>query len=349
MIVGICGFCWSGSGAVLDFLMEFSDNQVVSSEFDIAYHPDGLCDLDFNLNENCAKFLSSGVAIPRFRNVSKLLLSSITKGKEKSITEDFIKKITQSKWIGAEEGQVLLHNQWLYNKIGMRIRYKIINRLPMWFCLKHKIYPLNEMYFSVRPQNFYKYAQEYTNNIFESMGLDLKRPIIVNQLFPGNMPSRSMRYFFDSKAIVVDRDPRDVYISLKAVFPGHSYSVPLDNVENFVAYFKNMHSTIKDEIVKPNILYLKFEDFVFKHESVAEKIRSFLNLGIHSDSQKYFVPEQSSANTRVYKKFPEYKDDIKYIEEHLSEYLYDFSNIPESDNSKEMFDDNPRSLGYKFI
>lgn len=348
MVVGVCGFCWSGSGAVLDYLMEFDRNQVITREFSIAYHPDGLSDLDFNLNQNCARFLSSGVSIPRFKKVSNLLLSDITNGQSKKITDEYIESILQARWIGSEEGQVLLHNAWFYRKVGMRIRYKIINRLPMDFCIRHKIYPLNDMFFSIRPENFYVHTQTYTDLVFKSIGLDLDRPIIVNQLFPANSPSRCMRYFHDSKAILVDRDPRDIYISLKAVFPGNSYSVPLDNAKNYVAYYKNMHKTVNEELSNPNVLYIKFEDFVFRHEIVANVLKEFLALSEHSTPKKYFIPDQSAANTCVYEKYPEYEDDIKYIEDNLTNYLYDFSGVSRPTVAGQMFDDNPMSVNYKF-
>ena len=59
MIIGCTGFSWSGSSAVTDLLMEYSENQVYRKEFIFAYHPDSLSDLDFHLNDECSKFLST--------------------------------------------------------------------------------------------------------------------------------------------------------------------------------------------------------------------------------------------------------------------------------------------------
>ncbi len=79
MIIGTCGFSWSGSSAVADYLAEFEENQVYNEdEFVLAFHPDGLRDLDFQLNCHCSKFLSSTVAIPRFRRVAHYLLEDAT-------------------------------------------------------------------------------------------------------------------------------------------------------------------------------------------------------------------------------------------------------------------------------
>ena len=47
MIIGTCGFSWSGSSAVQDFLKEFEEIEVYDRiEFILAFHPDGLEDLD---------------------------------------------------------------------------------------------------------------------------------------------------------------------------------------------------------------------------------------------------------------------------------------------------------------
>lgn len=348
MIISACGFCWSGSGAVLDYLMEFDENQVYKEEFDIAYHPDGLADLDYNLNYNCSKFLSSGVAIPRFKKVANMLLDKRTNGESKKIIKDYLDKLIQVSWVGCEEGQVLIHNQWLYNKIGMRIRYYLIPRLSREFCIKHKIYPLDNMYFSVQPDGFIEKTQDFTDKILTQLGFDMEKNIVLNQAFPGNRPTNSMKYYRNAKAIVVDRDPRDVYIFLKAVFPNNSFSVPLDNVENFIAYFKNMHKTINKEITNNDVLYICFEDLIYEYENTIQKLNAFLDLKNHTYPKKYFKPEKSIANTQVFLRYPEYRQDIKRIECELKEYLYSFESYDYQYTNEDMFDDNPESEKYDF-
>ena len=50
MIIGVCGFCSTGSSAVSDYLKEFKENQVLDMlEFTLAYIPDGLGDLEYIL------------------------------------------------------------------------------------------------------------------------------------------------------------------------------------------------------------------------------------------------------------------------------------------------------------
>lgn len=347
MFIGVSGFSWSGSGAVIDYLMEFRENQVYTPEFLLAYHPDGLHDLDVNLNENCAKFLSSGVAIPRFRRIANSLLMEPTKGKAKQITEDYLDQLIQAKWIGLEQGQELLRNRWFYNKVGMRIRNQIITRLSPEFCWKYKPYPLAEMEYSMYPDNFLEKTQEYMNLIFSTIGLDINQNIVLNQPFPGNNPIPYMKYFANSRAIVVDRDPRDVFVFLKYVFPGHSYSVPLKDVNAYCEYFKHMHKNLNVNLASSDVLYLQFEDLIYQYSNTANKIRSFLGLGESSTPKKYFIPEESEANTQVFLKYGK-SEEVKIIERQLSDYLYDFSKVVKRSKTDKVFDDNPKSSSYSF-
>lgn len=348
MIIGVAGFSWSGSGAVIDYLMEYTENQVYTPEFIIAYHPDGLHDLDINLNENCAKFLSSGVAIPRFRKIANTLLVGKTNGKSARLTQQYLDKLIQARWVGLETGQELVRNQWAYRHIGMRIRYNIIAKLPPEICWKYKPYPLAEMEFSICPDQFEDITKDYMDSLLEAIGLDIKKNIVLNQPFPGNNPVPFMKYFRDSKAIVVDRDPRDVYVFLKYVFPGHSYSVPLENVDTFCSYYDNMHKNLNKTLDYQDVLYVRFEDLIYHYEESTASIKSFLNLREHSFPKRYFVPEESEANTQIYKTYGK-ADEIRIIEEKLRKYLYDYSSVAKKSLNSVTFDGNPKSSGYSFV
>lgn len=348
MIVGVSGFSWSGSGAVIDYLMEFKENQVYTTEFIIAYHPDGLHDLDINLNENCAKFLSSGVALPRFKKIANYLLTNPTKGKAKYLINDYLNEITQAKWIGSEAGQVVIGNMWLYRHFGDRIKSKIIfKKLSQEFCWKYKPYPLREMMFSICPDNFDVITRGFIRKVLKEIGLDTQKNIVLNQPFPGNNPVPYMKYFDNPKAIVVDRDPRDVFVLLKYVFPGRGYSVPLESVDEFCAYYDNMHKNLSITLNHPDVLYIKFEDLVYHYNNTCSLINNFLQLGDNLSPKKYFIPEESAANTQLFIRFGK-QNEIKVIEQKLSKYLYDFSKVQKYLSFNKLFDDNPKSKNYSF-
>lgn len=50
---------------------------------------------------------------PVFRKIANILLKRPTKGKSKKLIEYYLTNITQAKWVGLEQGQGLLHNEWI--------------------------------------------------------------------------------------------------------------------------------------------------------------------------------------------------------------------------------------------
>jgi hypothetical protein len=353
MVVGSAGFSWSGSSAITDLLKEFDDTQVYDQiEFLLAYYPDGLEDLDFHLNVNGSKFLSSSVAIPRFRKVANLLLNNATKGEVKKITDEYLDRLVQVRWKGLAQGQILLHNSWVFKHFAFNFTYKLFRRLPPNLCKKINLYPLNMIELSIEPDQFSEATLEYTDKIIQAMGLDISKTIVLDQPFAGNNPAKSLKYFRNSKAIIVDRDPRELYLLAKVYFPKTSYQIPYERVDDFILYYKNMHKTLAHSMGNSNVLYLRFEDLVYEYDKTVNKVMNFLGLENHARPRTCFVPEKSMVNTRLYIKCKDYADDIKKIEKELSEFIYDFEQYSDKFNNQDiaqqMFDDNPLSIGYKW-
>ena len=178
------------------------------------------------------------------------------------------------------------------------------------------------MYMSIYPNDFYETTKKYIISLMLSSGFDLENICVLNQPFAANNIIAGMRYFNDSKAIVVDRDPRDIYIFVKEIVSDSGSFIPVNSVEDFVKYYRLLR--IKKEI-QENILYLNFEDLIFKYDLIVKKIENFLEIKNHQNKERYFRPEVSAANTMLFIKFPKYNRDIQYIEHELPEYLYPFS------------------------
>ena len=85
------------------------------------------------------------------------------------------------------------------------------------------------------------------------------------------------------------------------------------------------------------MLALQFEDLVYNYDSATEKLRKFLGLPENPNPKSIFDPALSKANTQVWNRFPQYEKDIKYIEENLPEYLFDFSGFDAPDPNSKMF------------
>ena len=338
MIVGCCGFSWSGSSAVEDLLKEFDGTDVRDDfEFVFPYYPDGLEDLDIQLNEKCSKYLSSVVAIPRFRKTAKYLLFKQTKGRIVNITDEYIKKLKQVTWIGAGAASYKLCNNWFYSHFS-ELFYKILRRLFEKISYKIRLYFLKKYEYSIKPDSFYEITKQYTDDVLKSLGVDIDKVVVLDQPFPGNNPNRCMRYFNNSKAIIVDRDPRDLYLLAKHYYPKRSFQVPHATVKDFVSYYYNMHKHLsKDD---NNVLHIMFEDLVYNYEDTVKQICSFLNIDsrAHVRKKSSFIPEYSAANTRLFEK-GNYLEDVAFIEKELSDFLFDFEKYPRIAPKDKMFDE----------
>lgn len=342
MIVGVCGLTGTGATAVTDYLDGFEElSSFDGFEFTIAHSPDGLEDLDYQLNTHCSKYTSSYVAISRFQRCAYNYMIRLNKDKGiqkklTKLTDDFVESITQVSWKGFGVAGIQLYKSrfamlpYLYATNAMK-------RLPIKFDKEWTYFPSHIMRFSIKPDGFHEKCRQYVSDILDIMGVDQTKPVILDQPFAGNKPENSFVYFEDPYAIVVDRDPRDLYVFTKEFYHknGVVYQIPADTVENFIAYYKNLRIDwpLNDE----RIFKINFEDMIYRYEETTSGLKRFLGLkGDHSNSK--FDPSRSIHNTQVFKKYPQYTNDIQRIEEDLAEFLYPFEQFHVEIKDGEMFD-----------
>ena len=68
----------------------------------------------------------------------------------------------------------------------------------------------------------------------------MSKPIVLDQPFEGNNPEQSFPFFYDPYAIIIDRDPRDLYLEYKySTFVDMKF-FPHSNVDEFILYYKNL-------------------------------------------------------------------------------------------------------------
>lgn len=333
--LGICGFGYTGSGAVVDLLSEYSDVFVAGGdkEFILSYVPDGLEDLEYHLMMQSDKYFSSDIAIMRFREYIRKcthernnIYMKLTNGKLVEYCDEYLGNICEISWKGK-----WLIDPWLISPFRKKIKYSIMGRIiPKNSKLYRSVF-YRDMYFSIEPSNFYRETESFLNKI---IGFDAKKDgvIIMNQSFPANAPQRSMKLFGDgTKAIIVDRDPRDIFILAKDY--AKPLWMPLGNIDDYILYFKKLHPKHTED---NNILHIQFEDLIFNYEATRDRIEQFCGLSSekHTDPLKRFDPKVSLKNTRLFEKTDRYQAQIKAIEEQLPEFLYDFSRYSEIDTAK---------------
>lgn len=330
MVVGVCGIGYTGSGAIEDLLREYTDIQGgMDDEFNLLYIPDGILDLEYHLCKCPERFFSSDVAIKRFvEYVTKVshephgYYNRWTQRKFYDISMEYVEDITQMKWKG-----YWYVDEFFCSDFIRTLKFRIFDRriiAKLQLKRNKKIYSFldRKMYLSIKPEDFEEKTKKYLANLFEAMGYNLNDKIFVNQLFAGNNPTAGMQFFDNPRAIVVERDPRDLYMLIRKSGCVIAHWYACDTVEEFVEYYRCTRRGISYE--EQNTLWIQFEDLVYHYEETLEKIEGFLDIHEHVHKKRNFNPEISINNTQL---FDEEDKDIQYIEKMLPEYLYDFSGL----------------------
>lgn len=327
-VIDISGFSFTGKSAVHGFLSEFegvvADN--IEFEFDFIRTSSGVADLYNALVENWSPIRSSEVI-----RESKYLVKRL--GGTRSLKDRLVG--SGSSYDYYMPGFSDLANVWLdslilyqYNsywpysnfKRGLfkSITLKILRKIG--FSLNETVYlsRLSEEEFILRTHKFF-------TNLFHSKLTGDKHTLLLNNCFESFEPSKYMKFVPESYSVVVDRDPRDVYIS--AASSGLISGVNVGsttlgkNVEQFVSRYKIFRNT--KDITCNKVIKLYFEDLIDDYENTKNMLVHCLELNDHINKNCFFSPVNSSSNIRQWL-LPEnkiYKDQIIYIEQELSDYL----------------------------
>lgn len=328
------GYMGSGSSAITDLISEFKNcqNEFKSYEYVLMHSPNGLFDLEDKLllGNNA---LRSDEAIRTFYchmkklydkkfwwvgNYKKIIGSNFMK-----ITDDYINSLIDFNY----DGYWYMHeevNSKMFLKLLIRkpIKLLTLNKLKLKKILK---YDDGMKICLPTKEEFYEKSKKYVYNIIEEISRGEQNVILDQFLLPFNL-YRIDNYFDDKlKVIVVERDPRDVFILNKYIWQKKQICVPMPlDVEEFCKYYKRMR---KSEIIcKSNkVLRVKFEDLIYNYDNELDKIKKFLNFKDtdHLYKKARFNPDLSIKNTQLFNN-DIYKDEISIIEERLNEYLYDF-------------------------
>ena len=331
--IDLSGYSFSGKSAVYDFLSEFDGYQCHSKEFefDLLRVPGGILDLENALIHNWSPVRSSE-AIRRFKKLIKTYggtdsylsrLSSIGYQYDKffpgftSLSEEYIDSLISTSW-GSE---------WPF----------ALNDLPVLTVFYKKLLSKagvsNAFEFDVylsRPteDEFLDLTRSFLSKLLSGPGADKPKNILLNNSFEPFYPLRSHRYFSNPKSIIVDRDPRDIYIS--ALQQGVVGKVNVgraaigSSVDDYIQRFKAYRlSNYNDH---NNILKLNFESLVTDYESTKSKIIKFLGEDetVHVRPGESFDPSVSINGVGQWKKVTgSLASQINTIYSELNEYCID--------------------------
>ncbi len=324
-IISVSGFGYSGSGAVIDYLKGYSNISVFDAvEFQLLHEADGLLDLRYFLSESRER-ISCNAAINRFlRLQQKGILARVLKnrvGEEYDrIVEDFISNLTCAEWNGRSqfdpEDVDTYSNSLLIRKIQEKLGFKL-KKIGVTYP-KYK-----QRYYSIASESkFDECASQFIFSLFDTLKIPYKeKKCVFDMLLSATNPDDGMQFFEDCKCIVVDRNPVDIWAVSKRKDDDYSF-MPYNNVKQFVRYYRSMRTYMKHS---KNALYIQYEDLIYKYEETTNLISNYLGETDRPTNEfLYFDPRKSAKYTNLENKETIDPQELKYIKENLSEYLYDF-------------------------
>ncbi len=328
------GYMGSGSSVITDLMSEIEDVDVSSGTFEFVFlHcPNGVFDLEDKLliGNNAVR---SDEALHSFEKRMKQLYDKkywwvgnykkyIGEGFWQA-TKDYIKSITDVEsdyfWYYQENTNFKMFIKLCFNKALKLITFnkytpkKVLAYSPMKLSF-------------VKPERFYAESKKYIYTLLNMTGFREKSTVFDQLLLPFNL-FRFENYFdADAFVFVIERDPRDVFISNKYYWSKSNGVVPYPtDVEDFCKYYKSLRQMEK-EAQSDRICRIKFEDLIYHYDETVTKIFERLDWDIktHTKKKTKFNPEKSIYNTQLYLKSDKYKYECDIIAKELSEYIYDF-------------------------
>ncbi len=340
-VITTTGFYKTGSTAVFELLKEYNActaGIVGDNEYEhlLLYTPNGLFDLEDKL------LLGNNI------HRSDEAIRSFYTEMHRLNDNDFVwfgnyKKITDNQFIPLVETfvesltDIKLNCKWsydyLYTKFSLKhlfgsIKNVFLNKSINGHFAKKIVFRNKNVtrYCYCTPEEFYEKAEEFFRNYCKLFNDAPDKLLVLDHcILPGDI-YRTDKYLKNLKTIIVDRDPRDVYLYImkEAKSGGLTSSVPYD-VEEFVLFWKRIREISKIE-QRENVLIIKYEDLFYKYAETVKKIEEFCGIdsSSHIDCYKYFNPNNANEYLATFKDCKEYKEEISYIEKELVEYLYEF-------------------------
>lgn len=325
----VLGYGWSGSSAVIDMLKEINGIVVPNLEFRLIKERYGLMNLESMVTTQWDP-IETDIAIKDFWWLCKKLNEKISKfyfhfghcysktiGKHfLPITKEYIDKITKYKFVSTWH-----FFYWRINAIK-RMYYRIR--------VKFGLNDYTESMYYTSPMSskeFEDITKDYIDRLFIPLMSEKDDYLVLDQGVPAHFPEYAFKYSNSAKVIIVDRDPRDVYVDLVKCkeLIGAELAVK-DDPSMFIDWYKSLHFR-KSELVESNndILFLNFEELIQNYDKCTNKIYEYLNISKdrHVKKRQLFIPEMSKRNIGIWKQYNN-QDAMDIIKKELGEYCYEY-------------------------
>lgn len=325
------GYMGSGSSAITDLLREYPCLNTKNADFEYIFlhAPDGLFDLEKKLLEN-NNAIRSDEAIKAFRTLMEKLFTYRgwwPAGYNRAVSEEFLKiveeyltsistvKFEGNWYIYDRPSYIIYLIRAILNRIGKLVKYSPV------YNKKKTVLEIS----LIEDAEFYHKSRIFIENVISQINKNNQDIVLDQLLLPHNLKGFEKYQLQNVYPIIIERDPRDVFISNKYFWEpsGNEVPYPLD-VNEFCKYYKAIRKAEKG--YTSNYLRLNFEDLILNYDSVVEKIELYLDLkkADHKLHRVYLDPDKSKNNLKLYSRNHIYKEEINIINRELEEFLYDF-------------------------
>lgn len=315
LIINISGLGYSGSTAIRDALLEYSEISHFNSstkgypEYNFIGDPGGLLDIYAQLEENW-NYLSSINTLRRNRELFNdikpkrsrihpygLHLNKYSKTKVDDIYDRFIQNISIFEFFLDSRINYLTKDRItrFIDKIQRRV---LLNRPKIDFLLN----PSKE--------NFLINVKAFHEDVFHSFET---QKVLVEKAIPVYNLATGHDFFNNIKTIVVIRNPADILVEMysrkTAIFKGNSFLSSL-KIEEFLNWQKIYLFQLCELQNRNDLLIISFELLINHSSEVLRKVEYFLDIKNRPLKFTKFIPEKSIVNINKYK-------DILTVEQQL--------------------------------
>ena len=314
----VVGSGYSGSSAIRDYLISRKDciAPFYNQEFRFVNDPDGLDSLYLNLYKNFS-LNTSAESLNRFKifakNTSKIKfnnnkkISFLYSNNFMKLIEEYLRKIIKIEYFANPQFRTIKETK--YQTFLDRIFKKFFSQN---FNDKFK------MGIACGEKDFLNFTRKLIKDIIL---LNIKKKkekilpnIILDQAVNFFKPETAFRYYDNLKIIIVTRDPRSIYYSMKS---RNSKKYPWKNIETFTEWYK-LIMNLKQKQKNKNILNVRFENFAKNFSKETIKINNFLNI---KNLKNYSFDDKVTHYNAFKAKKLLTINEKKYIEKKLQKYL----------------------------
>ena len=331
------GFMGSGSSAMTELLSEFRGITSANGDFEYVflYTPNGVFDLEDKLlrannalrsDEAIHSFLDCMNDLYRKKNYWVANYKERVSNRFLDYVHTFVNDLTTTKLETSSA-------YWYYMQNPTRIMtaQRLVRKAVYVCSLKKLLLPPPLRYHGMilsfpKSDEYYEAAKRFIYAVMDAVKGSSDAVILDQFLLPHNLSRIDLYFNDDVKAVLIDRDPRDVFLSNKYYWIPKHTGVPFaTDAKMFCIQYKRMRECMQ-EIKSEKVIHYQFEDLVYNYDSTIKDLYDKLELSeqLHVDKKKNFNPEISIVNTNIKRKNPMFIQEAEIIEHELPQYLYQF-------------------------